>query len=169
MVSAKCSSQQLARAMAGRDLDRTFAPRKLLPNATSSSSSGTQCRGGADSARQALCGCRSTSLHMLTARLCCKNAEQRNGDRFRECARQLSHRSPREPEICSGKESEAMRATRKEEGRGVRAKACGARAVGCSSIMCRQPVARVQRTTPRRKPVGDFYLPKTGRRGRTVH
>ena len=82
--------------------------------------------------------------------------------------RQLSHKSPREPEICSGKESEAMRATRKEEGRGVRAKACGARAVGCSSIMCRQPVARVQRTTPRRKPVGDFYLPKTGRRGPTV-
>ena len=83
--------------------------------------------------------------------------------------RQLSHKSPREPEICSGKESEAVRATRKEEGRGVRAKACGARAVGCSSIMCRQPVARVQRTTPRRKPVGDFYLPKTGRRGPTVH
>ena len=79
--------------------------------------------------------------------------------------RQLSHKSPREPEICSGKESEAMRATKNEEGRGVRAKACGVRAVGCSSIMCGQPVARVQRTKPRRKPVGDFYLPKTGRRG----
>lgn len=76
--------------MAGRDLDRTFAPRKLLPNATSSSSSGTQCRGGADSARQALCGCRSTSLHMLHGSSVQQNAEQRNGDRFRECARQLS-------------------------------------------------------------------------------
>ena len=73
--------------MAGRDLDRTFAPRKLLPNATSSSSSGTQCRGGADSARQALCGCRSTSLHMLHGSCVLQNAEQRNGDRFRECAR----------------------------------------------------------------------------------
>ena len=78
--------------------------------------------------------------------------------------RQLSHKSPREPEICSGKESEAMRATKKEEGRGVRAKACGARAVGCSSIMCGQPVARVQRTKPRRKTVGDFYLPKRSAR-----
>ena len=63
------------------------APRKLLPNATSSSSSGTQCRGGADSARQALCGCRSTSLHMLHGSSVQQNAEQRNGDRFRECAR----------------------------------------------------------------------------------
>ena len=87
MVCAKRSSQQLARAMAGRDLDRTFAPRKLLPSATSSSSSGTQCRGGADSARQALCGCRSTSLHMLHGSCVLQNAEQRNGDRFRECAR----------------------------------------------------------------------------------
>ena len=51
--------------------------------------------------------------------------------------RQLSHKSPREPEICSGKESEAVRATRKEEGRGVRAKACGARAVGCSCVVSR--------------------------------
>ena len=78
--------------------------------------------------------------------------------------RQLSHKSPREPEICSGKESETMRATKNEEGRGVRAKACGVRAVGCSSIMCGQPVARVQRTKPRRKPVGDFYLPKRSAR-----
>ena len=37
--------------MAGRDLDVTFAPRKLLSSATCSSSSGTQCRSGADPAR----------------------------------------------------------------------------------------------------------------------
>ena len=59
-------------AMAGRDLDVTFAPRKLLSSATSSSSSGTQCRGGADPARHSLCGCRSTSLHMLHGSACCK-------------------------------------------------------------------------------------------------
>eukprot|EP00964_Phaeocystis_antarctica_P095699 scaffold62128_cov81-Phaeocystis_antarctica.AAC.1 len=58
-----------------------------------------------------------------------------------------------------------MRATKKEEGRGVRGKACGARAVGYSLVVCGQPVPRVQRTTPCRKPVGDFYLPKIGRRG----
>jgi len=40
---------------------------------------------------------------------------------------------------------------------------CGERARGCSPIVCGQPLARVQRTTPRRKPVGDCYLPKTGR------
>ena len=83
--------------------------------------------------------------------------------------RQLSHKSPREPEICSGKESEAMRATKNEEGRGVRAKACGVRAAGCSSIMCGQPVARVQRTKPRRKTVGDFYLPKRSARSERVN
>ena len=83
--------------------------------------------------------------------------------------RQLSHKSPREPEICSGKESEAMRATKNEEGRGVRAKACGVRAVGCSSIMCGQPVARVQRTKPRRKTVGDFYLPKRSARSERIN
>ena len=61
------------------------------------------------------------------------------------------------------KESEAVRGTKNEGGRGVRAKACGERARGCSPIVCGQPLARVQRTTPRRKPVGDCYLPKTGR------
>ena len=61
-----------------------------------------------------------------------------------------------------------MRATKNEEGRGVRAKACGVRAVGCSSIMCGQPVARVQRTKPRRKTVGDFHLPKRRARSECV-
>ena len=62
-----------------------------------------------------------------------------------------------------------MRATKNEEGRGVRAKACGVRAVGCSSIMCGQPVARVQKTKPRRKPVGDFYLPKHRARSECIN
>ena len=69
---AKTFISTAQRAMAGRDLDVTFAPRKLLSSATCSSSSGTQCRGGADPARHSLCGCRSTSLHMLHGSACCK-------------------------------------------------------------------------------------------------
>ena len=79
--------------------------------------------------------------------------------------RQLSQQEPQRAGDLFWEESEAMRATKKEEGRGVRAKACAARAVGYSLVVCGQPVPRVQRTTPCRKPVGDFYLPKTGRRG----
>ena len=62
----------------------------------------------------------------------------------------------------SGRESEAVRATKNEGGGGVRATTCGERAAGCSLSVCGQPLAHVQRATPRRKPVGDFYLPKTG-------
>ena len=49
--------------MAGHDLDISFVPRKLLSSATSSSSSGTQCKDGADPARHALCGCRPLADH----------------------------------------------------------------------------------------------------------
>ena len=51
-----------------------------------------------------------------------------------------------------------MRGTKNEGGRGVRAKACGERARGCSMHVCGQPLPRVQRATLRRKPVGDFFL-----------
>ena len=65
-----------------------------------------------------------------------------------------------------GRRARPREACTKNEGeRDVRAMACGERARGCSPIVCSQPlpVARVHRTTPRRKPVRDCYLPKSGR------
>ena len=88
--------------------------------------------------------------------------------RHHEASPALSQEPQITGDLLWDKEGEAVRATKNEEGRGVRAKACGVRAAGCSSIMCGQPVARVQRTKPRRKTVGDFYLPKrSARRERT--
>ena len=66
---------------------------------------------------------------------------------------------------CSGKENEAVRATKNEGGGGVRATTCGERAADCSLSVCGQPLAHMQRATPHRKPVGEFYLPKTGAGG----
>ena len=75
------------------------------------------------------------------------------------------HRGPSEPMTCSGKEHEAVRATKNEGGGGVRATTCGERAADCSLSVCGQPLAHVQRATPHRKPVGELYLPKTGAGG----
>ena len=75
------------------------------------------------------------------------------------------HRGPSEPMTCSGKENEAVRATKNEGGGGVRATTCGERAAGCSLSVYGQPLPRVQRATPRRKPVGDFYVSRAANLG----
>eukprot|EP00964_Phaeocystis_antarctica_P052702 scaffold30873_cov37-Phaeocystis_antarctica.AAC.1 len=88
--------------------------------------------------------------------------------------RQLSQQEPQRAGDLFWEESEAMRATKKEEGRGVRAKACGARAVGYS---CGRPhIDRVWPAStnpacrePRRavSPSAIFICQKQGDGGRT--
>ena len=57
-------------------------------------------------------------------------------------------------------ESEAVRTTKNQGGRGLRANVCGERAGGCPLSVCGQRLTRVQRAAPHREPVGDFYLQK---------